>query len=142
MSSTSGSAFLDTNVLVYFFDESTPEKAEIAREILRTVRPLVLSTQVLQEFYVVATRKLEPPFTGDEAVSVIEGLAELEIVRPDVRTIIAAARLATEATISFWDALILRAASDAGCERLLSEDLAEGAIHAGVRVENPFAVAA
>jgi predicted nucleic acid-binding protein len=139
MSSTSASAFLDTNVLVHFFDESEPEKAAIAREILRSVRPLTLSTQVLQEFYVVATRRLEPPFTADEALSVIEHLGELDVVRPDVRTVTAAARLASAAMISFWDALIVRAAAEAGCERVLSEDLAHGAVHAGVRIENPFA---
>lgn len=131
--------FLDTNVLVYADDLDAGDKNRIAREVLRealTSRRGVLSTQVLQEFYVVSTRKLGM----DPAVArrKVELLATLEVVGVDVPAILEAVDLSRLHSLSFWDALVLRSASAAGCGRLLTEDMQHGGEVAGVRIEDPF----
>ena len=138
MSSTTASTFLDTNVLVYFFDESEPAKAAIAREILRSVRPLTLSTQVLQEFFVTVTRKLSKPLPFEQALEATQGLAALPMVLIDPDLVVAAIELAGRHQLSFWDALILQAAQRAGCTSVLSEDLQDGFRLGELQVENPF----
>lgn len=134
--------FLDTNVLVYLFDRDEPAKQERARGVLDGVRragEAVVSTQVLQEFYVTVTRKLAHPLPAQQAESVVRDLLELEVVRVDPELILAAAGMSRKDTISFWDALILVAASVAGCARVLSEDLQHGRTLGRLRIENPFA---
>jgi predicted nucleic acid-binding protein len=131
--------FLDTNVLVYADDLDAGERREVARAIVRRAvqtREAVLSTQVLQEYFVIATRKL-----GVDVVAArrkVELLSTLEIVRIEAAMILEAIDLTRLHSISFWDALIVRAASAAGCRRLITEDLQEGALLAGVTVTNPF----
>lgn len=133
-------AFLDTNVLLYTFDTVAPEKQKRATEAIaqRATADLVVSTQVLQEFYVNATRKLRPPMSPEEATREVDALIALEVVPSDARFVRSAIDLAQRADISLWDALIVRAASVAGCEVLLSEDLNAGQVIDGVRIENPF----
>jgi predicted nucleic acid-binding protein len=131
--------FLDTNVLVYADDLDAAVKRRRAREILRhAVRTGdgVVSTQVLQEFFVISTRKLgvEPGVARRK----VELLAEMDVVRIDLRLILAAIDLHRLESISFWDALVVRAAVAAGCRTLLTEDLQHGQVINGVRVENPF----
>ena len=131
--------FLDTNVLVYADDLDAAVKRRRAREILRdAVRSGdgVVSTQVLQEFFVISTRKLgvEPGVARRK----VELLAEMDVVRIDLRLILAAIDLHRLESISFWDALVVRAAVAAGCRTLLTEDLQHGQVINGVRVENPF----
>ena len=131
--------FVDTNVLVYADDRSAGKKGERARSLLRelmTSRYGVLSIQVLQEYFAVATRKLGVP--AELARRKIELLSSLDIVRPDVADVLAAIDLTRLRSISFWDALIVRAAENAGCTVLLSEDLQDGEVISGVRVRNPF----
>lgn len=131
--------FLDTNVLVYADDLDAGERREVARAIVRQAvqtREAVLSTQVLQEYFVIATRKL-----GVDVVAArhkVELLSTLEIVRIETAMILEAIDLTRLHSISFWDALIVRAASAAGCRRLITEDLQDGALLAGVTVTNPF----
>jgi predicted nucleic acid-binding protein len=132
--------FLDTNVAVYAYDRDEPAKREIARSILAgDGEPLVVSTQVLAEFYWVSTRRLERPLAEDDAAEVVRTLADLMVVGADAELVRAAIDLARERQISSWDALIVRAAQVGGCERLLSEDLQDGTRFDEVRVENPFA---
>jgi predicted nucleic acid-binding protein len=131
--------FLDTNVLVYAFDQSAPEKAARSREILArhgTDQTLVLSTQVLQEFYVTATRKLGIP--AGKAAEIVEALAGLELVQIDLAVIRAAMRRSHQDQTSFWDALIVEAALAGRCTRLLSEDLQAGRWFGSLQLENPF----
>lgn len=133
--------FLDTNVLVYAFDTKEPDKQQRALDTLerRGADGIVVSTQVLQEFYVTTTRKRQPPLAPETAAKAVERYAALEVVPSDVQLVRSAIDLSQRADISLWDALIVRAASVAGCEVLLSEDLNAGQVIDGVRVENPFA---
>ena len=137
----SGRTFLDSNVLVYSVDESPVEKAKHERAVeLLGVQPenLVVSTQVLQEFYVVTTRKLRNPLSKERAARAVRGIAKLDVVGIDAPLVLAAVDTSRAAQISLWDALIIEAASRAGCERVLSEDLNASQVIRGVRIENPF----
>lgn len=133
--------FLDTNVLVYLFDGDAPAKQAVAREILRTDRRdahLVVSTQVLQEFYVTVTRKLGTPLPEPEAEAAVRDLAALEVVGVDVSLICLGIARARDDRLSFWDALIVEAGRASGCRRLLTEDLQHGRLFTDLRVEDPF----
>jgi len=137
----SGRTFVDTNVFVYLFDAGAPEKKATAQRLLDAgaeAGRLVLSTQVLEEFYVTVTRKLANPLSEDDAQEATRALAGLPVVQVDPEMIDAAISLSRHQSLSFWDALVVRAAVAAGCERLLSEDLQDGQEIEGVRVENPF----
>jgi predicted nucleic acid-binding protein len=134
--------FVDTNVIVYLFDTDSPTKRQRAREIFEAEGPagrLVLSTQVLQEFFVAVTRKLEHPLPEAEAEATAKDLAALDVVEVDVPMVLRAISLARRHTLSLWDALIVEAALVRGCVRLLSEDLQDGRRFGGLVVENPFA---
>ena len=141
----SGRDFVDTNVLVYAVDESEPRKRDRAREILAgegAATGLVLSTQVLCEFYVVATRRLARPLERAAAASAVGELSKLAVVGSDAQLVADGIRISIDAQLSLWDALIIAAARVAGCRRVLTEDLSDGAEIESVRVENPFAGAA
>jgi predicted nucleic acid-binding protein len=134
--------FLDTNILVYADDRDAGPKKATAQSILKealTTASGVLSTQVLQEFFVVATKKLG--VDAEVARRKVELLSTLDIVKIDVEEVLAAIDLHRLHSISFWDALIVRCAATAGCARLLSEDLQHGRTIVGVRIENPFLAA-
>lgn len=131
--------FLDTNVLVYADDLDAGDKRERAQTLLAEILAAgdgVLSTQVLQEFYSISTRKLgvDPTIARRK----VELLAEMDLVRIDLDLILAAIDLSRLHSFSFWDGLIVRAAATAGCGVLLTEDLQHGQIVDGVRIENPF----
>lgn len=137
----SGRTFLDSNVLVYSVDESPAEKAKHERAVeLLSAQPenLVVSTQVLQEFYVVTTRKLKQPLSEERAARAVRGITKLDVVGIDVPLVLAAVDTSRTVQMSLWDALIIEAASRAGCERVLSEDLNASQVIHGVRIENPF----
>ena len=131
--------FLDTNVLVYADDLSAGNKRARALallgELIREARA-VLSTQILQEYFVVATRKLG--VSPESARRKVEALSHLDVVLVRPELIIAAIDLHRLHSISFWDALVVRSAAAAGCARIVSEDLQHGQVLDGVRIENPF----
>ncbi|HYM08681.1 MAG TPA: PIN domain-containing protein [Terriglobales bacterium] len=135
----SARSFFDTNVLVYADDKAAPAKQRRALEVVAEHRRAgtgVVSLQVLQEYFVTVTRKL-----GVEARIArrkVELLAEFDVAAPDVTDILAAIDLHRLHGFSFWDALVLRAAKQAGCGVLLSEDFQESREFDGVRVVNPF----
>jgi predicted nucleic acid-binding protein len=134
-------SFFDTNVLVHLFDDSVPEKKARAQEVLSEeveAGRAVLSTQVLQEFYVSVTRKLAEPLAPDVAEAQVEDFARLPLVRVDEAIILAAIERHRSMSFSFWDALILEAALRCGADCLLTEDLQHGQKIEGLRVENPF----
>lgn len=93
---------------------------------------------MLKEFYVTVTRKLAKPLSDDEALDATRALGELPVVQVDAETIYAAISLSQRHRLSFWDALVIRAAVTGGCAVLFSEDLQHGQEIDGVRVENPF----
>jgi len=135
-------SLLDTNLLVYADAADEPAKQRRAIELITQLRSsglAVLSTQVLQEYVNVALRKLRLP-----AALVRERLGfyrRFELVPASADLISGALDLHQLHSLSFYDALIVQAASSSGCQRLLSEDLQHGAVIAGVRIENPFLTA-
>lgn len=132
--------FVDTNVLLYAISTASDEraKAAIARGILER-RDLALSTQVLQEFYVQATRESRrDPLRHDQAVRLIESFCRYPVQELTLAIVRAALGTRTRWGISYWDAAVLEAARSSGCTVVLSEDLADGQDYGGVRVENPF----
>jgi predicted nucleic acid-binding protein len=131
-------AFLDTNVVVYAFDQAAPEKREKAIRILESGDRLVVSTQVLLESWWVLTRKLGVPLTESEAAEVIEQLCLLPVVATDSELVLRAIQTSTRAQLALWDALIVEAARTAGCEEILTEDLQHGQDFGGIVVVDPF----
>ena len=141
MSSTSGRVFLDTNVLVYLFDRGAPAKQARAQKLIDELGSsslAVVSTQVLQEFYVSVTRKLASPLPEEAAEAAVRALATLHVVVVDPPLVLQGITVSRRHRISFWDGLVVAAASVAGCGTLLSEDLAHGSALSGVSVKNPF----
>lgn len=134
--------FVDTNVFAYLFDDSEPKKQATAGKRLeqeQRARELVVSTQVLQELYVVLTRGKSPIATPEVAERAVREVSTYTVAQVDSTAVFAAIATSRQSRISFWDALIVRAAADSGCSVLLSEDLNDGQVIEGVRVENPFA---
>ncbi len=132
-------AFADTNLLVYAVDSDEPAKRGQAAATMRNeVHSIVISTQVLAEFYVVVTRKLKSPLSESEAEQAVDALRHLPVVATDRELVAAGIARSRGSQLSLWDALIVEAALTAGCDRLLTEDLADGVRFGSLRVENPF----
>ena len=132
--------FVDTNVFVYAIDRHAGAKQKRAQELLAQLgSSIVLSSQVLQEFYVTVTRKLAKPLPPDEAERRVHELSGLDVLLIDVPIIRAAITLSRHHRLSFWDALVIGSAHARGCARLVSEDLQDGRVFGDVRIENPFA---
>jgi predicted nucleic acid-binding protein len=132
-------SFFDTNVLIYADDKAAPAKQRKALSLVaehRRTRTGVVSLQVLQEYFVAVTRKLH--VDAPIARRKVELLAELDVAVLEVADILAAIDLHRLHGFSCWDALILRAAKQAGCTVLLSEDLQHAREIDGVRIVNPF----
>lgn len=135
----SGKVFLDTNILLYAQDAGSPEKQRRSRDViaqLATSGDGVISTQVLQEFYAAATRKLGVPPLAAKAN--LKTFTVFEIVQVSPALIHDAVDCSVLNALSFWDALILAAAANSGCSTLYTEDLNHGQIVLGVKVENPL----
>jgi len=134
--------FADTNVLLYAVSRDPQErhKAERARGILAE-RDLALSVQVLQEFYVQATREGRPdPLSHEQAAKLVDSFLRFPLAEITREVMLAAIATRHRFLISYWDAAILEAARSLGCDTVLSEDLSDGQDYGGVRVENPFRV--
>lgn len=133
--------FLDTNILVYLFDTDEPAKQRQVREFISRHAPqrrLILSTQVLQEFYVCVTRKLATPLHQDEALLAVQRLAAWPVVQIDTHLIILAITRSRTAKLSFGDALIVEAAIAGGATHLYTEDLQDGQMLEDMQIANPF----
>lgn len=145
MASTTGDvgmkrSFVDTNVLVYAFDRADEDKRASARRLLSAADPgdLVLSAQVLNEFFVTVTRKLAEPLEVDVARSVVDELSHLEVVPVTSQLVQAGIDRVRRSQLSLWDGLIVEAALDGGCHRLLTEDLQAGQRFGDLEVVDPF----
>ena len=135
--------FVDTNVLVYAHDRDEPEKQAAALALLGELAgELVLSAQVLAEFYVAVTRKLGQPLDEATAAAQVADLAQGAVVATDAGLVVESISLRNRHQLSLWDAMIVRAAVRGGCDTILTEDLSDGATYDGVAVRNPFAPAA
>lgn len=136
-----GKTFVDTNVLIYAHDIDAGPRHEVAKNILRELwseRAGLLSTQVLQEFYVNVTRKIASPLSKLSARAVVNSYATW-CIETGLADISAAFQIEDESQIGFWDALVIASAARAGAVRLLSEDLNSGQTIMGVLIKNPFA---
>ena len=132
-------SFLDTNILIYTDDADSPEKQQIALRLVESgwdSGNLVLSTQVLQEYFSAATRKLG--VDPEAAQRKIQLLAHLEVASIAHEDILLAIDIHRLNRVSFWDALIVRMAQKTACSVLYSEDMNAGQTLSGVRIVNPF----
>jgi predicted nucleic acid-binding protein len=131
--------FIDTNIFVYSLDGADNEKKANAQSILKKIvasHQPVISTQVIKEFYVVATAKLQ----ADKITvkNIIHNFRNMEIVNNDIELIEQAIDISVISQLSFWDSLIIAAAEKANCEFIFSEDLNSGQLYRGVTLINPF----
>jgi predicted nucleic acid-binding protein len=132
--------FVDTNVLLYAIsrDPQEREKAAVANALL-SAGDLGVSVQVLQEFYVQATRESRTDrLTNEQAAGLVESFRRFPVQETTIDVALEAMASSDRFGISYWDAAILEAARSLSCEVVLSEDLSDGQDYAGVRVENPF----
>ena len=133
--------FVDTNILVYAHDLDADFKNEIAGNILKKLWQEgtgVISTQVLQEFYVTVTRKIPDPLSAAKARGILENYMAWHVELNGPELILLASEIEQRHLLSFWDSLIVAAACNAKADKILTEDLNHGQIIEGVLIENPF----
>jgi predicted nucleic acid-binding protein len=134
-------AFVDSNVLVYAVSDNEPDKQRTARGIVArgfTEGCFAISTQVMMEAYVNVTQKAKIGMPPREAFEYVRAFTEWPVVDMTPEIVLAALGLAQRFNISLWDAAILEAARQAGCKRVLSEDLSDEQVYGGITVQNPF----
>jgi len=139
----SAKVFVDTNVLVYARDASEPEKQKRAAAWMAALwerRAGRLSFQVLQEFFVTVTAKLNPGLPPEAARREVRTLLAWQPLPADGRLLEGAWLLQDRFRLSWWDALIVAAAQAQGCRYLLSEDFQEGQELGEVEIINPFLI--
>jgi predicted nucleic acid-binding protein len=133
--------FLDSNVLVYAYDDGEPQKQQISRELL--LRSLggdfVVSVQVLSEFASTLLHKFSTKVPEGKLLDIMDGLSSIQVVQPDREMVRRAIEAHAKYGVHLYDGMIIAAAERGGCERIWSEDLNAGQSYFGVRVENPFA---
>jgi predicted nucleic acid-binding protein len=138
----SGLFFLDTNILVYTFDDTALEKRQIAQQLVHdalSTRQGIVSTQIVQEFLNVALHKFKRPMTVSDAQEYLNTvLLPLCHHYPSVAFYERALLIRAETGYSFYDALVVMAALEAGCTVLLSEDMQAGRTIQGLTILNPF----
>ena len=133
--------FVDTNILVYAHDLDAGEKHRVARDLIMELweaQSGVLSTQVLQEYYVSITRKVPHPLDIARARRTVGNYCQWNVVVNDARIILQATEIQEAYKISFWDALIVSAAFAGNAATILTEDLNHGQYIEGIYVKNPF----
>ncbi len=137
----SGNVFtLDTNILVYSIDIAAGTRHDTAKEVVRRAASAscCLTLQAISEFFAVVTR--EGVMRPAEAALVVEAMIDLfRTAAPSSGAVRTALATAAVGRASYWDALLVITAAEAGCSAILTEDLADGTTLAGVRVINPFA---
>jgi len=136
--------FIDTNILVYAHDVEAGSKQRKAQNILAELwnkRTGVMSVQVLQEFYATMTRKVLRPLPAKKVRDIIRDYLNWYVEIIDPQSVLVASRIEENYRISFWDALIVTAASRANVAKILSEDFRSGQVIEGILIENPFRAA-
>ena len=134
-------AFVDTNVLVYAYDRAAGAKRDLARDLLEALWNQgrgVLSTQVLQEFYVNVRRKTTPSVSQEEARALVADYLAWDPIVNDGAAVLEAVDASHRYRLSLWDALIVVAARRGEASVLYSEDLDHGQTFGSVQVLNPF----
>lgn len=133
--------FVDTNVFVYAHDLTAGSKHHRARALVEELwqsRQGCLSVQVLQEFFIITTRKIPQPLEVSVAAQVIDDLGHWHVHAPVPSDVRAAIEIHALTGVSFWDSMILHSARELGCQVVHSEDLNPGQDYGGVHVHNPF----
>ena len=133
--------FLDTNIVICAYDGSAGKKHEMAQMIVMNLWNSgqgVLSTQVLQEFYVSVTKKIPKPLNIKLAKDIVRDFLKWDVIVNDGEAILGAIDIQTKYNYSFWDSMIIHAAISSGAALLLSEDLSHGQSIGGVTIKNPF----
>ncbi len=133
--------FIDTNILVYANDRSENGKYKKARQIILNgiaSENIALSTQVLSEFFVAVTKKIQVKMKVQHALKEIVLLNSIEIVDIDYNLVLQGIHISEKYSLSFWDSLIVAAADKARCNIIYSEDLNPNQIIGSVIVHNPF----
>lgn len=133
--------FVDANVLVYAFDASAGRKQQAAQALLERLwesNSGCVSIQVLQEFFVTVTKKVAKPLPVEDAKARVREFAAWSVFAPTPEDVVAAIDLHVQAKIGFWDAMVVLAAAESGCDVLWTEDLSDGQLLRGVRIRNPF----
>jgi predicted nucleic acid-binding protein len=141
MSFMSDNSFVDTNILVYAHDLSTGDRHSNASALIEGLWEAgtgVISTQVLQEFYVTVTRKIKNPLRPAEAREIIRNYLVWPVQANDPEMTIRASEIGEKNNLSFWDALIITAALRLQAGKIITEDLKHGQIIEGILIENPF----
>jgi len=133
--------FLDTNILIYAHDMDAGLKHDVAQSILEKLwkdETGIISTQVIQEFYVNVTRKIPNPITPVQARAIILNYFSWQMGAIEPYTILSASEIEEKYVLSFWDSLIIATASQSEAKKILTEDLNHGQVIEGVLIENPF----
>jgi predicted nucleic acid-binding protein len=134
--------FIDTNIIIYAYDVTAGKKHKTAGIILVDLWNSglgVISTQVLQEFFVNVVQKIPKPISKQQAKEIVRDLLKWQVVINTGDSIIEAIDICSKPGYSFWDSMIIEAAIKGGAAVLLSEDLQDGQVIGGVTIKNPFA---
>ena len=137
----SGKQFFDTNIFVYAYDKSHPTKNDLAQQlILKALEEdsLVISPQVLSEFFVTVTQKAKKKLAVSAVRKAIESFRIAEVVALNFEHVATAMEIHDKKCVSYWDALIIATAQAAQCAWLITEDLNDGQRFGTLRVKNPF----
>ena len=133
--------FIDTNIIIYAYDVTAGKKHEVARKIIADLWNSglgVISTQVLQEFFVNVVQKIPRPMDKQQAKEIVRDLLKWRVVVNTGDSIIDAIDICLRYGYSFWDSMIIEAAIKGGARVLISEDLQDGQEISGVTIKNPF----
>lgn len=139
-------AFVDTNILIYAFANSSSgdlDKVAIARSLLTSLfsqNELIVSAQVLSKFSVNALNKTKPPLTLEQVSERVRELSAQTVVPIDASLVQLALRHSQQSRISYWDALIVEAAIRSGASVLYTQDMHHGTRYEQLLLQNPFAV--
>jgi predicted nucleic acid-binding protein len=133
--------FVDTNILVYAYDRTAKEKFDRSRGLMEKLWDSgqgVVSTQVLQEFYITVTTKIPNRLQAADARQIISDLGMWRVAVPEIHDVISASEIAERYQLNFWDGLIMAAAQKEEVATLWSEDLNHGQKYGEITVLNPF----
>lgn len=133
--------FIDTNIIIYAYDITAGKKHKIASDILADLWNTghgILSTQVLQEFFVNVVKKIPKPINKQQAKEIIKDFLKWQVVVNTGESIIEAIDISTNYGFSFWDSMIIEAALTGGASVLISEDFQDGQAINGITIKNPF----
>ena len=141
---TTDRVFIDSNILVYSYDDSQPQKKALARELMSRLaldENGVVSVQVLGEFFRIVTRRIANPLSieqAESAVVTLGSLTTLEVLDIDMAMVRRAIATHSRYGVNYWDSLIIAAAERSDCTHILSEDFNTGQSYHGILAVNPF----